>query len=150
MLICVLMAGSTPSSPGLGGGGTPSSSGQGVPHPVLDEGTPSRPGMVYPPLFQTWDGIPPSGPGIGYTLSRPGMEYPPALKVWTDTQSETITFPRPSDAGSNDNPSKSWQICQCCQVITLVDPRERKGRALQGPISFIFLQFWENRNNLAK
>ena len=48
----------------------------------------------------------PSSPGWGHTLgypppqSRPGMGHPPPpVKVWTDTQSENITFPHPSDAG---------------------------------------------------
>ena len=45
--------------------------------------------MGVPPLRP--DGVPPSVGGLGYN--------PPP--VWTDTQTENITFPHPSDAGDN-------------------------------------------------
>ena len=68
-------------SPDGGGGGTPSSLGQGVPHPVLDGGYP----------IQSWTGGTPSSPGWGvpqyphadlgweYLISR--MGYPP-VQSW--------------------------------------------------------------------
>ena len=49
----------------------------------------------YAPTW-TWKG------GILLPLPQPGpgKEYsPPPVKVWTDTQTENITFPHPSDAG---------------------------------------------------
>ena len=53
----------------------------------------SRPRMGYLPPVQTWNGV----------LRHPDMRWgtPPPLpvEVWTDTQSENITLPHPSDAG---------------------------------------------------
>ena len=109
-----------------GGGGTPSLTGvppiltwwgfpiPGWGYPIPDQGTPSSgPSQHIPP--------PPAGPGwgtpwegtwdqsLGYTPERTwdqsryyGMEmgYTPP-RVRTDKQTETITFPHPSDAGGN-------------------------------------------------
>ena len=75
--------------------------------------------LEYPPHHLDLAGVPPLGwgtppakPGMGYPPARPGMGYPPypdlrwgrpppPVEVWTDTQSENITFPHPSDAGGN-------------------------------------------------
>ena len=57
------------------GGGTPSSHGGEVPHPVMvggTQGTPHHPDLA----------------GV-----------PPPREVWTDKQTENSTFPHPSDAG---------------------------------------------------
>ena len=79
-----------------GGGGTPSSLGQGrgVPHPVLDGGVPhpvldrrATPWVGVPP-FLILDGVPPVWTWDG---------VPPHLDKCEQT--ETITFPHPSDAG---------------------------------------------------
>ena len=59
--------------------------GGGVPHLLMGGGTPSPGHGVYP--------IP--GRGGGYPI--PGWGTSPRL--WTDKQTETITFPHPSDAG---------------------------------------------------
>ena len=58
-------------SPQLAGWGTTQSAGWGTP-------------------IQTWDGLTP--------LSRPGMGYPPP--PYKCGQTETVTFPHPSDTGS--------------------------------------------------
>ena len=117
-------------------GGTPSSHGRGVPHPVMVGGTPSshgggtqgtrqtpdlgwgtpptiRPGMGYPTI-QTWDGVPPHQTWNGVTLppSRPGMGYPPQPMVNRQTfPSINITFPRTTYAGGNN--CKSWGSLYC-------------------------------------
>ena len=78
-------------------------------HPDLAGGTPSQ---GTPPPVRTWLGYPPGkGPGTSHWGTLPertwdqlkyyGMKigYPP--RVWTDKQTETITFPHPSDAGGN-------------------------------------------------
>ena len=78
--------------------------------PSAEWGTP-RPGMGYP-LSGPGMGYPPSGPGMGYsphldlgwgTSVWTGMGYPPHPDVRWGTprkyeQTETITFPHPSDA----------------------------------------------------
>ena len=63
-----------------GGGGYPIQSWSGgyPPCPDMGWGNP-------PPPIQTWNGVP-----------------PPLVEVWTDTQSENITFPHLSDAGSKN------------------------------------------------
>ena len=72
-----------------GGGDTPSSPGRG--------GT--------PPTIQTWPGgYPPHHPDLAGGGNPPpcpdlGWGTPPPVQVWTDTQSQNIIFPHPSDAG---------------------------------------------------
>ena len=85
-------------------------------------GTPS---LAEVPTIGTWAGyppdlagvpptdltmVPPSGPDQGIPLSGPGWGtfpfwpwsgYPYPSPVWTNKQTETITFPHPSDAGGN-------------------------------------------------
>ena len=79
--------------PGLGGAGTPSCWWGGTPgmgHTLhLDLG------RGYPPTWTWEEGTPRPPPG-------PGKGVPP-IEVWTDTQSENITFPHPSDAGGNEH-----------------------------------------------
>ena len=63
-----------------------------------------------PPSWDlTWMGVPPFQVG-GTPFSGGGTPFPgrwgtgTPVDVWTDTQSETITFPHPSDAGGkNEN-----------------------------------------------
>ena len=57
--------------------------------------------MGHPHPDLGWDTPPP----------HPDLEWgnPPPVEVWTDTQSENITFPHPSDAGCN----KVRLVCQC-------------------------------------
>ena len=96
----------------------PSRPGQGVPR-VPPSSRPSRGYPRYPPTIQTWPGIPqvlphpdlgwgtPHHPDLdrgspGYPPHHPDLGWgntPPPVEVWTDTQSENITFPHPSDAG---------------------------------------------------
>ena len=80
MLLCLLTLGGVP-HPVLDGGGTPTWTWDGVPQ--------SRSGMGYSPHqldgvplpHWTWEGVPsPSRPGMGYPPSRPGMGVPP---TWT-------------------------------------------------------------------
>ena len=74
--------------------------GGGVPHPVMG-GVPLHPdlGQDTPPPTQTWHGVPPR-PGTGYDPHQDlGWGTPPPRKCG---QTETITFPHPSDAGGKN------------------------------------------------
>ena len=129
MLLCLMGAGGTPSSPGYGG--TPSSPDQGCTHPVLAGGYPiqswSWGGVIYPvmaggtPSSPGWrgcpgDGVPPSRPGMGTphpdlgwdtrSPSRPGMGYSSIrwgtlLKVEQTHTCENITSRCTTYAGGN-------------------------------------------------
>ena len=97
----------------LPGGGYPLPRGGTPPTCTWEGGPPSRPGKGYcrpatweggtPPAW-IWEGVPPClDLGRGYPPCQPGMVVPPPpVEVWTDTQSETITFPHPSDAGGKN------------------------------------------------
>ena len=75
--------------------------GWGTTHLDLGWGTPlSRPGMGYHPTW-TWDGVPPSCPDL-----RWGTPSPRKCE-----QTENITFPHPSDAGSNNDFERFSCIC---------------------------------------
>ena len=67
----------------VGGGGTPSSHGGGVPHPVMvGQGTPSRPGQGVPhPVMM---GITPHHPDLGWgSPHHPDLGWvPPTIQTW--------------------------------------------------------------------
>ena len=94
----------------LPGGGTPwgnpTWTWDGVP-PCLDLrlGTPlPGPGMGYPPAW-TWEGGTPClDLGWGTPCQLDGVTPP---QVWTDTQTENITSPHPSDAGGKNYTSEN-------------------------------------------
>ena len=75
-------------------GGTPSQV-RGYPIPCL--GGYPIPDLARVPPDLGW-GTPPARPGMGTPHSD--LRWSTPLKVWTDTQSENITFPHPSDVGS--------------------------------------------------
>ena len=101
--------------PDLGWGTSHPDLGRGIPHPGWIT-PPPRPGTGYCPTqtwdgvphlgwgtppTQTWDGVPPPRPRMGYPSPlRPEMGYPPHPRKCGQT--ETITFPHPSDAGGNN------------------------------------------------
>ena len=79
----------------------------GTPPPVRTYDGVPRPEMGYLPILDLRLGypLPPSWPGMGLTSPcwQDGVP-PPPVDMWTDTQSENITFPHPSDAGGNNVP----------------------------------------------
>ena len=90
-------------------------------------GVPSQVGGT--PLPGPGKGIPPPGPGKGVPphldLKRgykpphqPDWGTPPPIEVWTDTQSETITFPHPSNTGGlrreSENPESDTRRNEYC------------------------------------
>ena len=85
----------------------PPGAGKGVPPTWTWKGGTPGPGKGVPPTW-TWEGGTPPGPGKGL----PPL-IPSPIEVWADTQSETITFPHPSDAGGKNgkkSSSQTWQI----------------------------------------
>ena len=128
-------------------GGTPSShdGGGGLPHPVMVgeypiqlwwEGgypiqscggylrypPPSRPGQGYPgysPTIQTWDGVPPHHPDLGWgtpSPSRPGMGYPPTIQTWDGVPPPPTIPPSRPGTGYPPPPTNGEQTFQSINI----------------------------------